>query len=494
MALLRTRFTRLLTDLAAHPVQFPATEVISADDRARLTGHLAAPAVGQSPDRPSAAPRPPRTPRQAILCELFADVLGIPRIGVDQGFFDAGGDSLSAVRLLSRVRAVLGVRVPIRQLFETPTVAGLDQHLERQGGGDRPTLAPRPRPARLPLSPAQQRLWFLHHLEGPGATYNIPAALRLTAARMLDALRAALGDTVARHESLRTLFVEVRAGEAEGPDGAYQAVLPAERAEPELTVVPSTPETRDADIARRLCLRPHRRTPRTSMAVPGVRGRPRAAPAGAPHRRRRLVHAHHRPGPEHRLRGPARPRGTAPAAAHRPVRRLHPLAARDAGGQDDPDSALFAQLAYWREQTRRPAAGHPLPEQRDHARRHRLHHGRIRGLPGRSASNILKSQTYDPKTNTFKEAAEPTVGRNYHSEALLLPDGRVATFGSDSLYDDKDNTKLGKFEQRMEVYTPPALHRGKGQAPGDRAAARTRSAARRSPTRAPTRTGSPPPG
>ncbi|MFD3416074.1 galactose oxidase-like domain-containing protein [Streptomyces cyaneofuscatus] len=84
---------------------------------------------------------------------------------------------------------------------------------------------------------------------------------------------------------------------------------------------------------------------------------------------------------------------------------------------------------------------------------------------GRGNSNILKAQSYDPKTNTFKEAAEPTVGRNYHSEALLLPDGRVATFGSDSLYGDKDNTKLGTFEQRMEVYTPPALHRGKDKRP-----------------------------
>ncbi|MYX16590.1 DUF1929 domain-containing protein [Streptomyces sp. SID8374] len=84
---------------------------------------------------------------------------------------------------------------------------------------------------------------------------------------------------------------------------------------------------------------------------------------------------------------------------------------------------------------------------------------------GRGNSNILKAQSYDPKSNTFKEAAEPTVGRNYHSEALLLPDGRVATFGSDSLYGDKDNTKLGKFEQRMEVYTPPALHRGKDKRP-----------------------------
>ncbi|MFD7709839.1 galactose oxidase-like domain-containing protein [Streptomyces sp. NPDC059785] len=82
-----------------------------------------------------------------------------------------------------------------------------------------------------------------------------------------------------------------------------------------------------------------------------------------------------------------------------------------------------------------------------------------RDYRGRSASNILKAQFYDPKSNTFREAASPRVGRNYHSEALLLPDGRVATFGSDPLFDDQQNTKLGHFEQRMEIFTPPALHK-----------------------------------
>lgn len=78
---------------------------------------------------------------------------------------------------------------------------------------------------------------------------------------------------------------------------------------------------------------------------------------------------------------------------------------------------------------------------------------------GRSASNIFKAQFYDPKGNAFREAAAPMVGRNYHSEALLLPDGRVVTFGSDPLFDDQANTKLGHFEQRMEIFTPPALHK-----------------------------------
>ncbi|MET7753767.1 kelch motif-containing protein [Streptomyces sp. NPDC005389] len=84
---------------------------------------------------------------------------------------------------------------------------------------------------------------------------------------------------------------------------------------------------------------------------------------------------------------------------------------------------------------------------------------------GRGGSDILKAQFYDPRSNAFTAAAAPTVGRNYHSEALLLPDGRVATFGSDPLFDDKDNTRLGTFEQRVEVFTPPYLHRAGADRP-----------------------------
>ncbi|MEU8523664.1 kelch motif-containing protein [Streptomyces sp. NPDC048577] len=115
--------------------------------------------------------------------------------------------------------------------------------------------------------------------------------------------------------------------------------------------------------------------------------------------------------------------------------------------------------------------------------------GGSRGYRGRSRSDVLKAQFYDPKTDTFTAAAEPAVGRNYHSEALLLPDGRVATFGSDPLFDDEANTRLGTFEQRIEVYTPPALHRAGADRPvlgegprtvdaGARATFRTADAAR----------------
>ncbi|WP_431934307.1 amino acid adenylation domain-containing protein, partial [Nonomuraea jabiensis] len=150
----------------------------------------------------------PRTQREDALCALFADVLGLPRVGVDDNFFDLGGHSLLATRLTSRIRTALGVDVPVRTLFEAPTAAALAGHI---GAGDPRGLAPVPadRPERLPLSYAQQRLWFLHQLEGPSASYNTPLALRFDGDLDPDALRAALDDVVERHEPLRTIYPSV---------------------------------------------------------------------------------------------------------------------------------------------------------------------------------------------------------------------------------------------------------------------------------------------
>ncbi len=178
------------------------------------------------------ASRKPRTPVEHALATLFANTLGLDRVGIDDSFFDHGGHSLLATRLASRIRSVLSVGLPLRTLFEAPTVALLAQRLmaDQATSIEGPALAPMPRPDAIPLSSAQQRLWSLHRLEEPSLLCNVPSCWRLRGPLHTDSLEAALADLVARHESLRTVFPET----GETP---CQRILDAAHARPTLECV-----------------------------------------------------------------------------------------------------------------------------------------------------------------------------------------------------------------------------------------------------------------
>ncbi|WP_299541541.1 non-ribosomal peptide synthetase [uncultured Streptomyces sp.] len=158
--------------------------------------------------RSSAAGRAPRTPAECAVAAAWSQVLGTDVTGVDDNFFELGGHSLLATQVTSRLRAALGVEVPVRTLFSSPTVAALAARVEELGTGDAARITPAERTGGpLPLSPAQQRLWFLDQLEPGRAEYVVPFALRVRGALDVTALDSALTGMVARHEVLRTRFV-----------------------------------------------------------------------------------------------------------------------------------------------------------------------------------------------------------------------------------------------------------------------------------------------
>jgi len=193
---------------------FPLTPTGKVDRRA-----LPAPGAGAAAEHV-----PPRTPVEAALAGIWAEVLRVERVGAHDDFFALGGHSLLATRVQARVRAALDVEIPLRAVFEAPTVALLagrvEASLREAAGSELPPLVPAARDGALPLSFAQERLWVLDRLDPGSGAYAMPFAFRLTGALDVDALGRALDAVVERHESLRTVFTD-----AEGRPA--QRVLPA---------------------------------------------------------------------------------------------------------------------------------------------------------------------------------------------------------------------------------------------------------------------------
>ncbi|WP_107982793.1 non-ribosomal peptide synthetase [Rhodococcus sp. OK519] len=185
--------------------------------------------------------RAPSTPTEEIVAGVFAEVLDVDRVGVDDDFFALGGNSLMATQVVSRLGRALDSRVPVRELFEASTVGALAARLGQHSGAARQPLVAGPRPERIPLSLAQQRMWFLNRFDTDSSAYNIPMALRLSGDLDVAALEQSVADVTARHESLRTVFPST-------DDGPAQAILPVSDVRIALPVIEVAPE----DVVERL--------------------------------------------------------------------------------------------------------------------------------------------------------------------------------------------------------------------------------------------------
>ncbi|RVW00669.1 non-ribosomal peptide synthase/polyketide synthase [Rhodococcus xishaensis] len=242
------------------PVAFIAVETLPMTVNGKLDVR-ALPSADTVLGRAGGESRAPRNPVEDTLCRLFGEVLELPEDtgpGIDDNFFDLGGHSLLATRLMSRARAELSAELTMRDLFEAPTVAELAERIAGRSESIRPVLVTGQRPDHLPLSPAQQRLWLIQQIEkgsqegtekgteqdtAASSAYNFPIVLRLRGLLDVEAFTQALGDVVARHEVLRTVF-----DEHEGDP--VQVIL--DDAHLEVNVLDAQPDDAEPDEASRL--------------------------------------------------------------------------------------------------------------------------------------------------------------------------------------------------------------------------------------------------
>jgi amino acid adenylation domain-containing protein len=190
----------------------------------------------------------PRRAVEEILAGIWTEALGVTPIGLHDNFFDLGGHSLLATQVMSRVRAVFRIELPLRSLFDAPTVEGvaaaIDRAVAQDAGAPAPPIEPVARTGRLPLSFAQQRLWFLAQMDPESGAYNLPFALRLEGSLNRAALEECFTELVGRHETLRTTFPSL--------DGeAMQVILPSERFAVAIEDLSGFPEEERAAVIRR---------------------------------------------------------------------------------------------------------------------------------------------------------------------------------------------------------------------------------------------------
>ncbi|NKY61042.1 non-ribosomal peptide synthetase, partial [Nocardia flavorosea] len=289
--------------------------------------------------------REPQTWLEKQVAAVFTELLHpVDPVGADDNFFDLGGNSLIATQAVGRLGALVDARVPARALFEASTVARLAERLaELSGTGDgHRALTPQARPELVPLSYAQQRMWFLNQYDTSSAAYNLPMAIRLSGALDVMALRAALGDVVARHESLRTRYPE-QGGRP------VQVILPADQVDLDLV-----PVSVSADELTEKVVEVAAAGFDVAAAVP-VRARLFAVD---PEEFVLVVVVHHIAGDGFSMAPLARDLVTAYAArAQGEMPGWEPLSVQYAdfalwqrevlGREDDPDSLMARQIAFW---------------------------------------------------------------------------------------------------------------------------------------------------
>ncbi|MET4050658.1 amino acid adenylation domain-containing protein, partial [Rhodococcus sp. UYP5] len=299
--------------------------------------------------------RAPTTPVEEIVADTFAGVLGLERVGLDDDFFELGGNSLIATQLVSRLGQVLNTKIGVRELFEASNVADLATRIASQvGSGGVRALIAVARPERIPLSLAQQRYWFLNQYDTTSAVDNIPFAVRLSGELNVAALEAAMMDLIARHESLRTIYPD-------SLDGPRQEILHVEESDADLAII----DVEEIDIRRRVI-------DLMMTAFDVTTEIPRAAKLfKVADREYVLAFVIHHVSADGASMAPlvrdvmvayaARSAGEAPGWAPLPVQYAdYALWQREVlGSEDDPDSIASQQVAYWK------SALSGLPDQLD---------------------------------------------------------------------------------------------------------------------------------